>query len=115
MLDYVPMTATTEGVNKLLMDRQALLQELKGNLAKAQATMKKFVDGQQRDLHFNVGDLVLLKLRPYRQQSVADKVNNKLNARYFGLFKVPKCIGQVTYQLELPETSRIQMSFMFLS
>ena len=35
MLNYVPMTATTEGVNRLLMDKQDLLQELKGNLAKA--------------------------------------------------------------------------------
>ena len=111
MLDYVPMTATTKGVNRVLLDRQALLQAFKVNLAKAQATMKKFADGQCRELSFAVGDLVLLKLQSYRQQLVVDRSNQKLSARYFGPFKILKCIGKVAYQLELPATTRIHDVF----
>ena len=62
--------------------------------------MKKFADGQRRDLYFAVGDLVLLKLQSYRQQLVADMTNNKLSAQYVGPFKIHKRIGQVAYQLE---------------
>ena len=105
MLDCVPMTATIEGVNRVLLDRQALLQELKVNLAKVQVTMKKFTDGQRRDLSFAMGDLVLLKLHPNRQQLVVDRSSQKLSARYFGPFKILKCIGKVAYQLELPATT----------
>ena len=59
-LDYVPMTTTTEGVDKFLVDRQDLLQELKDHLAKGQAIIKKFADGHRRDLQFSIEHLVFL-------------------------------------------------------
>ena len=81
ILDYIPMIAITEGVDKFLLDRQKLLQELIAHLTKAQAKMKKVVDGHRRDLQFNIGDRVLLKLQPYRQHSVANRASSKLSAR----------------------------------
>ena len=50
ILDYVPMTATIEGVDKFLLDRHELLQELTTYLTKAQAKMKKSIDGHRKDL-----------------------------------------------------------------
>ena len=111
ILDYIPATTTTEVVDKMLICRQDLLQQLKGNLFKAQKAMKKIANGHRRDLQLNVGDLVLVKLQPYRQISRANQASNKLSARYFSPFKVIKQIGQVAYQLELPSIARIHGVF----
>ena len=56
-------------------------------MLKAQATMKKYVDGKRRELQFQVGELVLVQLQPNRQTSVVDRASNKLWARYFGPFR----------------------------
>ena len=73
--------------------------------------MKKIADERRKDLQLNIGDLVLVKLQPYRQTSVATRVSNKLSARYFGPFKILKRIGSVTYQLEFPPTTQIHNVF----
>lgn len=58
-----------------------------------------------------MGDLVLVKLQPYRQHSVVLKRNQKLGLRYFGPFKVTKKIGTVVYELHLLTTTRIHPVF----
>lgn len=58
-------------VQDLLHDRDVLLQQLKWNLLKAQQYMKNQADRKRRDLQFEVGELVLVKLQPYRQHSMA--------------------------------------------
>ena len=105
ILDYIPATASTEVVDQMLIKRQELIQKLKRNFLKAQKNMKKIADGRRRHLELQIGDLVLVKLQPYRQKSIATRVSNKLSARYFGPFKVIKRIGSVAYQLELPLTA----------
>nr|KYP41303.1 Transposon Ty3-G Gag-Pol polyprotein [Cajanus cajan] len=73
--------------------------------------MKCQVDKRRRDLHFAMGDLVLVKLQPYRQHLVALRKNQKLNMRYFGPFEVVEKIGEVAYKLQLPDTTRIHLVF----
>ena len=102
---------STEAVDWLLTHCQDLLQQLKDNLVKAQKRMKKVADGHRRDLQFHVGDLVLVKLQPYRQICVANRVSNKLGPWYFGPFQVRTRVGKVAYQLELPSSARIHNVF----
>ena len=62
--------------------------------------MGKYVDDKRRDLQFQVGDLVSVKLQPHRQCSVAERASHKLSAHYFGYFgpfKVLKRIRKVAY------------------
>ena len=76
ILDYIPATDSTKVVDQMLIKRHELLQQLKRNLLKAQKNMKKIADGHRRDLELQIGDLVLVKLQPHRQTSVATRVSN---------------------------------------
>ncbi|XP_074347661.1 uncharacterized protein LOC141686531 [Apium graveolens] len=73
--------------------------------------MKNQEDKSRRELEFQVGDLVYLKLQPYRQQSVAMRACAKLAPRYYGPFDVIQHVGKVAYKLQLSPTSRIHPVF----
>jgi hypothetical protein len=55
--------------------------------------------------------LVFVKLRPYRQTSVARHRVHKLSKRYYGPLKLIKAVREVAFQLELPHTSKIHPVF----
>ncbi|MCI19447.1 hypothetical protein A2U01_0040603, partial [Trifolium medium] len=63
------------------------------------------------DVTFQVGELVLVKLQPYRQQSVALRKNQKLGMRYFGPFEIIARVGNVAYKLKLPDHAKIHPVF----
>jgi hypothetical protein len=73
--------------------------------------MKKQADKHRRDISYQVGDFVLVKLQPYRQQSVALRKNQKLGMRYFVPFEIIACVGKVAYKLKLPENAKIHPVF----
>lgn len=55
--------------------------------------------------------MVFLKLRPYHQNFLARLANEKLSARFYGLFKIAAKIGKVAYRLHLPPEARIHPNF----
>nr|KYP64474.1 Transposon Ty3-G Gag-Pol polyprotein [Cajanus cajan] len=91
--------------------RDAILRKLHSNLHKAQEAMKRWADTCRRDLHFDIGDLVYVRLRPRRQASVTGPYLSKLQKRYFSPFKVLEKVGNVAYKLDLPPTARIHNVF----
>jgi len=50
---------------------------------KAQQQMKENANKKSRNIEFNEGDMVLVKLQPYRQNWVTLRKNQKLGMRYF--------------------------------
>ncbi|MCI31920.1 hypothetical protein A2U01_0053132, partial [Trifolium medium] len=56
-------------------------------------------------------DLVFVKLRPYRQNSVVGRRIHKLSKRFYGPCKIAQAIGDVAFKLELPPTSKIHPVF----
>jgi hypothetical protein len=56
-------------VDQSLLHRDELLQHLMMNLDRAANRMKQTADKSRYSVEFQAGDLVLLKLHPYRQQT----------------------------------------------
>jgi hypothetical protein len=90
-----------------LATRAETMEVLRQQLLRAQQRMKKQADRRRSERHFEVGDLVYLKLQPFVQQSVEKRTCNKLSLRYFGPYKILARVGTVAYKLELPESSKI--------
>jgi len=80
-------------VDQHLLHRDALLKQLKTNLAVSVNRMKQMADRKRRDVSFEVGSLVLLKLHPYRQQTAFKRVHQKLASRYYRPYLVLENVG----------------------
>ena len=69
----------------------------------AQSRQKSYADIRRRDLEFEVGDMVFLKVAPMKGVLRFGK-RGKLNPRFIGPFKILERIGNVAYRLALPPT-----------
>lgn len=111
LLHYGTQRTSVSTIGQYLQERDRVLLELRGDLLKAQQLMKIQADKNRKEVEFAVGERVFLKLRPYRQQSVAKHVNEKLAARYFGPLEILACIVRVAYKLRLLPSARIHDVF----
>lgn len=91
--------------------RDVVLRHLKENLAQAQQQIVRFANRRRRELEFDVGDRVFLKVRPYRQTSIASQTHHKLSAKFYGPFEIEQRVGPSAYRLKLPISSRIHPVF----
>jgi hypothetical protein len=60
---------------------------------------------------FEVGDLVYLRLQPYRKASIKRSGVEKLKPHFYGPYRVSIKVGVVAYELELPPGSKIHNVF----
>jgi hypothetical protein len=66
-----------------------------------QSRQKSYADHRRRELSFEIGDFVFLKVSPMRGLRHF-KVRDKLASRFIGPFKITEKRGEAVYQLELP-------------
>jgi hypothetical protein len=71
------------------------------NLKVAQSRQKSYADTRRRELTFEEGDCVYLKVSPIIGLC-RFKVKGMLSPHYIGPFKILEWKGEVAYQLELP-------------
>ncbi|KAL5559611.1 hypothetical protein UlMin_035822 [Ulmus minor] len=111
ILRFSDDASVVEDVNVQLCLRNQALDSLKEHLLLAQQRMKTLADVKRRELEFQLGELVLLKLKPYHCRSLAKRFNEKLSPRFYGPFEVLQHVGSVAYRLKLPETACIHNVF----
>jgi hypothetical protein len=86
---------------EVLKDAERQVQMIRENLKVAQTRQKSYADKRSRDLLFEVGDFVYLKVSPMRGTH-RFKAKGKLAPRYVRPFKIVDRKREVAYQLELP-------------
>ena len=67
----------------------------------AQSRYKSYAE-KRRELEFNVGDFVYIKVSPLRG-TIRFHVKGKLAPRFVGPYKIRKRIGKLAYKPELPK------------
>lgn len=98
-------------VEEFQVNREVMNQLLQQAIHSAQHKYKVYADQKRTEANFEVGDMVFLKLQPYRQLSVAVRKHLKLSHKYFGPFEVLEKIGKVAYKLKLPAGSTVHPVF----
>ncbi|GJW04708.1 putative reverse transcriptase domain-containing protein [Tanacetum coccineum] len=87
---------------ELIRDTTEKIVQIKNRLLTARSRQKSYADKRAKPLEFEVGDMVLLKVSPWKGVVHFGK-RGKLSPRYIGPFKILARVGPVAYTLELPE------------
>jgi hypothetical protein len=69
-------------------------QVIRENLRIAQSRQKSYADGKMKDVVFQEGDYVYLKVSPIRRLR-RFMVKGKLSSRFIGPFKILERVGEV--------------------
>ena len=85
----------------IIQEAERQVQVIRENLRIAQSRQKSYADGKRRDVVFQEGDYVYLKVSPIRGLR-RFKVKGKLSPRFIGPFRIVERVGEVAYRLELP-------------
>jgi hypothetical protein len=85
----------------ILQEVEKQVHMVRENLRVAQSRQKSYANHRIRELIFEVGDFVYLKVSPMRGL-YHFKVQGKLAPRFIAPFKITEKRGEVAYQLELP-------------
>ena len=87
------------------------IRVIRDRLKIAQDRQRSYSDKRRKDLEFQVGDRVFLRVSPWKG-IIRFGRRGKLSPRYIGPYEVTARVGAVAYQLELPaELSRIHNVF----
>ena len=86
----------------ILLEAEENIKMVRENLKIAQSRQRSYADTRRRELSFEVGDFVYLKVSPIRGVRRFG-VKGKLAPRYIGPYQILARRGEVAYQLSLPE------------
>ena len=84
-----------------IQEAEEQVAKIRENLKAAQSRQKSYAD-TRRELSFEEGDYVYLKVSPIRGTQ-RFQVRGKLAPRYIGPYKIINKVGAVAYRLELLE------------
>ena len=73
--------------------------------------MKKYADQKRSERTFEVGDMVYIKMQPYRMAAFGIRQSIKLTSKYYGPFRVLQKMGSLSYKLQLLDGVQIHPVF----
>jgi hypothetical protein len=84
LISEISVAGPLEADNQTFLEqKKKILQQLKANLLHAQQRMKKYADLNQTECQFIVGDMVYIKLHPYRMAAFDVKHGLKLATKFY--------------------------------
>ncbi|KAA0033475.1 pol protein [Cucumis melo var. makuwa] len=86
---------------ELVQSTNEAIQKIRSHMHTAQSRQKSYTDVRRKDLEFEVGDKVFLKVAPMRGVLRFER-RGKLSPRFVGPFEIVERIGPVAYRLALP-------------
>ncbi|KAA0041507.1 putative polyprotein [Cucumis melo var. makuwa] len=86
---------------ELVQSTNDAIQTIRARMKTAQSRQKSYVDVRRKDLEFDVGDKVFLKVAPMKSVLRFEK-KGRLSPRFVGLFEILERIGLVVHRLALP-------------
>nr|GEV63923.1 reverse transcriptase domain-containing protein [Tanacetum cinerariifolium] len=86
---------------ELIREMMKMIVQIKNHLLTARSRQKSNADVRRKLLEFNVGDMIMLKVSPWKGVIRFGK-RGKLSPQYVRPFKIIDRIGLVVYKLELP-------------
>ncbi|KAI3676284.1 hypothetical protein L1987_85889 [Smallanthus sonchifolius] len=96
---------------ELIQETTDKISLIRDNIRVARSRKKSYADNRRKPLEFQVGDMVLLKVSPWKGVVRFGK-KGKLAPRYVGPFKILERVGKVAYKLDLPsELSNVHPTF----
>jgi hypothetical protein len=87
---------------KIIQEAEGQVRMIQENLRIAQTRQKSYADNRRRPLEFEEGGHVYLKVSPIHGMR-RFKVKDKLSPRFIGPFRMFRRVGEMAYQLELPD------------
>lgn len=103
--------SVVDEVHKLIAERNVMLKDLQEQLLNAQDLMRNKANKHRIEVEHEVGDMVFLKIQPYKLKKLAKRLNQKLSPRFYGPYEVIQKIGAVTYKLKFPDDTRVHPVF----
>ncbi|KAL0551864.1 hypothetical protein IC582_010953 [Cucumis melo] len=91
---------------ELVQSTNEAIQKIRSRMHTAQSRQKSYADVRRKDLEFEVGDKVFLKVAPMRGVLRFER-RGKLSPRFVGPFEILERIGPVAYRLALPPSLSI--------
>ena len=85
----------------LIKESEQKVKLIRDRLKVAQSRQKSYADSKRKEIVYEVGDRVYLRVSPLRVKSFG--VKGKLAPHFVGPYKVLDHMGEVAYKLELPE------------
>ncbi|XP_050935750.1 transposon Tf2-1 polyprotein isoform X1 [Cucumis melo] len=86
---------------ELVQSTNEAIQKIRSRMHTAQSRQKSYADVRRKDLEFEIGDKVFLKVAPMKGVLRFER-RGKLSPRFVGPFEILERIGPVAYRLALP-------------
>src|ERR1700730_19385112 len=104
--DFISLNNNTP--NNAITTATDRIQLAKQCIERAQKRQVREANKHRRDIKYNVGDLVFISTEHMNPKGSS---NNKLMYKYIGPYRVARRVSDVTYEIQLPSSSKLHPVF----